>query len=93
MLFDRRVKEPALSQIGSLGRRRIYLQYRAVLGSILPPLKTARADLITTFSFQIIASAVVGKASGNDGAFVSMSWKTLAAEASAAAIAYLEAAI
>ncbi|REG49011.1 TetR family transcriptional regulator [Paraburkholderia sp. BL6669N2] len=93
VLFDRRVKDPALSQIGSLGRRHIYLQYRAVLTSVLPPLKTARTELIATFSFQIIASAIVGKASGNDGALVSMPWKTLATEASAAAVAYLEAAI
>lgn len=87
VLSDPRVKSAALSQIGTLGRRHIYLQYRASLGSILPPLTAARANLIAAFSFQIIASALVGKVSENDGAFVSMSWKTVGTEAATAAIA------
>jgi AcrR family transcriptional regulator len=89
-LFDPRVRTPALDGIGSNARRRIFLHYRTKMLEFLPALDGKRADTIISISFNIIAYAVVGRATAVDPLLKSFSWKEIAAEYTYATVGYLK---
>jgi AcrR family transcriptional regulator len=89
ILFDARVRDPVMDRIGSGGRHRIFNYYREALLPLLAHIDNEKAETLARVSFQIIASAVVGKAQGGDRMLSSMSWTELQAEFAGAAIAYL----
>jgi AcrR family transcriptional regulator len=85
--------DPVLCQIGSSGRRRIFLYYRDALLPLLPHESAERAELLVRVSFHLLAAAMVGKACGDDQTLTDLSWNVLGAEISTAAIAYLQASV
>jgi AcrR family transcriptional regulator len=94
ILFDARVRDdPAMDRIGSSGRHRIFNYYREGLLPLLARIDNKKAETLARVSFQIMASAVVGKAQGSDRMLSSLSWTELQAEFAAAAIAYLTSSI
>ena len=91
VLFARSVDSAELERIGSSGRRRIFESYRDALLPFLSREGPSRAQLLAAVSFQIIATAIVGKARGDDRILAGLSWRVLGREFAAAAIAYLSA--
>jgi AcrR family transcriptional regulator len=85
--------DPVLCQIGSSGRRRIFLYYRDALLPLLPHESAERAELLVRVSFHLLAAAMVGKACADDQTLTDLSWNVLGAEISTAAIAYLQASV
>jgi AcrR family transcriptional regulator len=83
--------DPVLCQIGSSGRRRIFLYYRDALLPLLPHESAERAELLVRVSFHLLAAAMTGKACAEDQTVTDLSWNVLGAEISTAAIAYLQA--
>jgi AcrR family transcriptional regulator len=89
-LFDPRLRTPAMEQIGSGGRRRIFLHYSGKMREFLSALDAKRAETIIAVSFNIIAYAVVGRAAGVDPLLKSFSWETIVAEYTSAAVGYIK---
>jgi len=89
ILFDDRVRSPVMEEIGNSGRRRIFKVFKDALLPHLTHVDAARAEMLARIAFHIIASAVVGKASGRDPTFENLSWPVLEAEVSIATITYL----
>ncbi len=83
--------DPVLCEIGSSGRRRIFLYYRDALLPLLPHESAERAELLVRVSFHLLAAAITGKACADDQTLTDLSWSVLGAEISTAAIAYLRA--
>jgi AcrR family transcriptional regulator len=92
-LSSRSSDDPVLCQIGSSGRRRIFLYYRDALLPLLPREPAERAELLVRVSFHLLAAAMVGKACADDQKLTDLSWSVLGAEISTAAIAYLQASV
>jgi hypothetical protein len=92
-LFSRSIGDPAFSQIGWRGRRRIFAYYQEVLLPLLPQESAERAELLVHVSFHLLAATMVGKACVADQTLTDLSWNILGAEISTAAIAYLQASV
>jgi AcrR family transcriptional regulator len=93
IVFDSRTQNPVLNQIGLSGRHRVFAAYRKALLPFLDGVPKARAELLVRVSFQLLASAIVGKARVDDAALMDLSWNVLGSEIGTAAIAYLETSI
>ena len=91
MIFDRRMRNSVMDQIGSSGRRRIFARYREALLPLLDGVPKGRAELLARVSFHLFAVAVLGKARLDDEALADLSWNALGTEVGMAAITYLEA--
>ncbi len=89
ILFDYRVRRPAMDRLGSEARRRIFLSYRARLLPLLADVSDARREELAIVTFEIVASAVVAKAGGEDTTLDGMSWDTLGSRFGDEAIAFL----
>lgn len=89
VLFDPRVMTPAMTQIGSSARRRVFQHYRSKMLEFIPNRVGARVEAIITTSFNIIMYAIVGRAAGVDPLLNCFSWPDIAAEYTSAATAYL----
>jgi AcrR family transcriptional regulator len=92
-LFSRSIGDPALSQIGWSGRRRIFAYYRNALLPFLAQEPAERAELLVRVSFHLLAAAMIGKACADDQTLTDLSWNVLGAEITTAAIAYLQASV
>lgn len=88
-----RTGDPILCQIGSSGRRRIFLYYRDALLPLLPHVSAERAELLVRVSFHLLAAAMTGKACADDQTLTDISWNVLGTEISTAAISYLQASV
>lgn len=93
ILFDDRVRNPEMEEIGSSGRVRIFTAFRDRILPYLGHLDADRADMLARLTFHIIASAVVDKASGREPILDTLSWDRLETEVSIAAITYLQQAL
>jgi AcrR family transcriptional regulator len=89
-LFDDRLRDATRDEIGTSGRQRIFSVYHEALLPLLPHLSGVHAETRVRVSFQIMTSAVVGKARGQDSILNALSWPALKAEYGAAALAYLK---
>jgi AcrR family transcriptional regulator len=89
VLFSQPTVNPALSQIGTEGRLRIYDRYKRYLLPLLVDVPTRRKEVLVRVSFQIITLAFVAKAAGNDQLMSGTSWAAAAREYGEAAIRYL----
>jgi hypothetical protein len=92
-LFNRSISDPVLTEIGSSGRRRIFLYYRDALLPLLPQESAEQAEMLVRVSFHLISAAMAGKACADDWTLTDLPWNVLGAEISAAAIAYLQASV
>jgi len=89
ILFDRRVRDAELDQVGFTGRQHIFAYYRNALLPLMPEINRRNAETLVRVSFHIVAAAVVGKADGYDQTISRMSWKSLGTEFAQAALCYL----
>lgn len=89
ILFDARVLDSSLHDIGHRGRARIFGYYREALVPLLAAGDPARAELRARVSFQMAAGAVVGKASGHEPLLADLPWPVLQAELATAVLSYL----
>jgi AcrR family transcriptional regulator len=84
------VEKSGLNEIGNRGRFRIFAHYREALAPWLKDVGRTRRDLLVQVSFQIIASALLAKARGDNASISALSWNTVATEFGQAAASYLE---
>ncbi len=89
-LFSDKISDPSVHRVGRSGRSRIFLHYREALLPLLKAQSPGKAELLARISFEIMASAVVGKARSDNDLLNSLSWSTLSAEIITATIAYLK---
>lgn len=88
-LFSQAAERSGLDEIGNKGRLRIFSLYRAALIPLLHDVAHRRRDLLVQVSFQIIASALLTKARGDNATINALSWSAVATEFGQAAAAYL----
>jgi AcrR family transcriptional regulator len=89
VLFDPRIKTPSMDQIGSSGRRRIFAYYQGKLQQFLPGMAEKEVETLARVSFHIIATGLIAKAAGMDAIVKNLSWRTVTAEYTSAAIGYI----
>ncbi len=89
-LFSDKINDPSVHRVGRSGRSQIFSHYREALLPLLKAKSPDNAELLARVSFEIIASAIVGKAQSNNDILNSLSWPALSAEISAATTAYLK---
>lgn len=89
VLFSYPMATPMLRAIGLAGRGRVFAHYRRGVLGFLDDLPEHRREIVIGVSYQIIASAFVGKSRGDDPILLEISWSALAQEVTKAAVGYL----